>query len=165
MRENDVPYMTVDWKKAIRKKRLSAKLYAKNDENFKLKKKYRNLARRAIKQFWKTKSEKIRENPRDFFDTFQTFISDKTVKNNPISLNIDGNVAENDAVAIANCFADYFANVALNIGGQHVHDLVEEDHQYHTSIESINRKHHDAALDFKFQAITETDVSDVIESI
>ena len=157
--------MTVDWKKAIRKKRLYAKLYAKNDENFKLKKKYRNLARKAIKQFWKTKSEKIRENPRDFFNTFQTFISDKTVKNNPISLNIDGNVAENDAVAIANCFADYFANVALNIGGQNVHDLVEEDHQYHTSIESLNRKHHDAALDFKFQAITETDVSDVIESI
>ena len=56
-------------------------------------------------------------------------------------------------------------NVALNIGGQHVHDLLEEDHQYHTSIESINRKHHDAALDFNFQAITETDVSDVIENI
>ena len=30
---------------------------------------------------------------------------------------------------------------------------------------SRNRKHHDAALDFNFQAITETDVSDVIENI
>ena len=42
--------------------------------------------------------------------------------------------------------ADYFANVALDFGGQHVHDLLEQDHQYHTSIESINRKHRDAAL-------------------
>ena len=43
--ENDVPYMTSDWKKAIRKKRQFAKLYAKNktEENFELKKKYRNL--------------------------------------------------------------------------------------------------------------------------
>ena len=40
-----------------------------------------------------------------------------------------------------------------------------KDHQYHTSIESINRKNHDAALDFNFQAITETDVSHVIENI
>ena len=57
------------------------------------------------------------------------------------------------------------ANVALDIRGQHVHDLLEEDHQYHASIESINRTHHDAALNFNFQAITETDVSDVIENI
>ena len=83
------------------------------------------------------KSEKISENPRDFFNTFQPFISNKTAKNNPISLNIDGNVTKNDAVAIANCFANYFANVALTIGGQHVHDLLEEDHQYNTSIKSI----------------------------
>ena len=60
---------------------------------------------------------------------------------------------------------DYFANVALNFGGQHGHDMPEEDHQYHTSIESINRKHHDAALDFNFQAITETGVSDVTENV
>ena len=98
VRENDVPYMTSDWKKTIRKKRLFAKLYAKNktEENVELKKKYRNLAtkerRKAIKQFWKImKSEKIRENPRDFFNAFQPFISKKTAKNNPITLNIDGN--------------------------------------------------------------------------
>ena len=108
MRENDVPYMTSDWKKAIRKKRLFVKLYAKGktEENFELKRKYRNLAtkecKKVIKQFWKMKSEKIRENPRDFFNTFQPFITKKTVKNNPITLNVDGNDTENDAVAVAN---------------------------------------------------------------
>ena len=124
MRGNDVPYMTSDWKKAIRKKRLFAKLYAKDktEEKFKLKRKYRNLAtkecKKATKEFWKMKSEKIRENPRDFFNTFQPFISKKTAKNNPITLNVDRNDTENDAVAVANCFADYFANVALDIRGQ-----------------------------------------------
>ena len=83
------------------------------------------------------KSEKIRENPRDFLNTFQPFISNKTAENNPTSLNIDGNDTENDAVAVASCFADYFAHVALDIGGKHVHDLLEKDHQYHTSIESV----------------------------
>ena len=43
--------------------------------------------------------------------------------------------------------------------------MLEEDHQHHTRIESINRKHHDAALDLNFQAIIETDVSDVIQNI
>ena len=46
MRENDVPYKTSYCRKAIRKERLFAKLYAKNktEENFELKKKYRNRA-------------------------------------------------------------------------------------------------------------------------
>ena len=75
--------------------------------------------------------EKIRVNPRDSFNTFQPFISNRTAKNNPIILNVDGNVTKNDAIVVANCFARYFANVALNIEGQHVHDLLE-DHQYYT---------------------------------
>ena len=66
----------------------------------------------------------------------QPFISKKSAENNPITLNTDGNdTAENDAVAVANCFADYLANVTLDIGGQRVHDFLEEDHQYHSSIE------------------------------
>ena len=87
------------------------------------------------------KSEKIKENTKDFFNTFKPFICNIIAENNTINLNIDGNVTENDAVAVANCFAEYFANVALNIGGQHVDDLLEEDHQYHAgSIESLTRK-------------------------
>lgn len=72
--------------------------------------------------------EKIRVNPRDVYNTFKPFISNKTAKNNPTR----SNLTKNDTVVVANCFADYFANVALNIGEQHVHDLLEEDHQYYT---------------------------------
>ena len=70
---------------------------------------------------------------------------------------------ENDAVAVANCFADYLANVALDIEGN----------VYMISLRRItnitpalrNRKFHNAALDFNFRVITETDVSDVIENM
>ena len=44
------------------------------------------------------KSEKIREKPRDLFNTFQPFMSKISAKNNPITLNIDGNDTENDTV-------------------------------------------------------------------
>lgn len=46
VREIDVPYMTLEWKNAIRRKRKYAQLYAKNKttENYELKKEYRNLA-------------------------------------------------------------------------------------------------------------------------
>ena len=69
MRENDAPYMISDWKKAIGKKRLFAKLYAKSEtvENFELKKKYRNLAmkerRKAITQFWRNR-KRYQEKPK-----------------------------------------------------------------------------------------------------
>ena len=57
VREIDVPYMTLEWKNAIRRKRKYAQLYAKNKttENYELKTMYRNLAtkerRKAIKEF------------------------------------------------------------------------------------------------------------------
>ena len=79
------------------------------------------------------KSEKIREGTSS---TLFSLSSAKNLLRRILSLNIDGNdTAENDAVAVANCFADYLANVALDIGGQRVHDFLEEDHQYHSSIE------------------------------
>ena len=52
------------------------------------------------------------KKPKRFFHNFQLFISDKTIENNPISPNTDVNVMENDMFIVANCFADYFANVA-----------------------------------------------------
>ena len=58
VRERDVPYMTTEWKKAIRKKRKYAREFSKNrnDENLALKRKWRNEATRqrriAIKEYW-----------------------------------------------------------------------------------------------------------------
>ena len=80
VREIDVPYMTLEWKNAIRRKRKYAQLYAKNKtaENYELKKKYRNLAtkerRKAIKEFWMKKTDDLKQKPWEFFKTFRPFL-------------------------------------------------------------------------------------------
>ena len=55
VREKDVPFMTLQWKKAIRNKRKYARIFSKerSQENFEMKKKWRNEAtkerRKAVK--------------------------------------------------------------------------------------------------------------------
>ena len=82
-REKDVPYMTSEWKQAIKLKRTYAQKYAadRSQENLDLKKKWRNnatkLRRKAIKQYWLGKSEELKTNSRKFFQTFKPFINNK----------------------------------------------------------------------------------------
>ena len=81
VREIDVPYMTLEWKNAIRRKRKYAQLYAKNKttENYELKKKYRNLAtkerRKAIKEFWMKKTDDLKQNHGNFSRHFDQFLA------------------------------------------------------------------------------------------
>ena len=69
--------MTPEWKKAIRDKRKFAIQFAKDRslENFELKRKYRNIAtwerRKAIKAYWKRKSEELKSKPSEFFQHIQ----------------------------------------------------------------------------------------------
>lgn len=64
----DVPYVTKNWKKAIRDKRKAAKAHANNriEENGEMKRKTRNAAtkqrRIAINKFLKVKSEELNSN-------------------------------------------------------------------------------------------------------
>ena len=73
VRETDVPYMTTEWKQAIRNKRKYAQIYAKSrtPENWENKRKWRNIAtkerRKAIKDFWREKTKEIAIKPRQFF--------------------------------------------------------------------------------------------------
>ena len=73
VREKDIPYMTPEWKQAIRDKRKFAVQFAKDRslENFELKRKYRNIAtrecRKAIKAYWYRKSEELKSKPRGVF--------------------------------------------------------------------------------------------------
>lgn len=65
VREKDIPYMTPEWKQAIRGNRKFAAQFAKDRslENFELKPKYRNIAtrehRKAIKAYWYRQSEEL----------------------------------------------------------------------------------------------------------
>ena len=81
VREIDVPYMTLEWKNAIRRKKKYAQLYAKNKTTkyYELKKKYRNLAtkerRRAIKEFWMKKTDDLKQNHVNFSRHFDRFLA------------------------------------------------------------------------------------------
>lgn len=119
--EIDLPHMTLDWKNAIRRKRKYAQLYAKNKtaENYELKKKYRNLAkkerRKAIKEFWMKKTDYLKQKPWEFLKALRPFL-DKSKGSNTITLETEKNSAETDESIISNKFAHYFTNVASTIG-------------------------------------------------
>ena len=44
----------------------------------------------------------LKENPRDFFNIFKPLLSNKTTKNNTLSLKTEDDVVENDANIVAN---------------------------------------------------------------
>ena len=72
VRANDVPYMTLECKKAIRKKTRHAKRYARNptEENRELMKTWRKnairLRRRAIKEYWNKKVDDLKNKSQEF---------------------------------------------------------------------------------------------------
>lgn len=80
MRAKDVPYMTEEWKPAIRMKRTFSEKFAKNptDENLQLKKSWRNIAsklrRQSLKYYWKKKTEEMNHDPRQSFMVFKPFL-------------------------------------------------------------------------------------------
>jgi hypothetical protein len=89
VRVKDVPYMTTEWKCAIRKKRRYAKIYASNptSENYREKNKWRNIATKlrckAIKEYWNEKTADLNNNPREFYKVFKPFIDTKSQGTGP----------------------------------------------------------------------------------
>ena len=86
IREKDFPFMTTEWKAAIRMKRGGAKKYHKNKtkENLDLMKKWRNndtrLRRTAIRDYWRYLSSESKCNPSKFYKTFMPLRSNKSRK-------------------------------------------------------------------------------------
>ena len=86
VRAEDVPYMTTNWKNAIRAKRkaLANYYWDKSNSNWDKLRKCRNEAtrqrRRAIKSYWRKKSNHLKENPADFYRPFMLFLSSKASK-------------------------------------------------------------------------------------
>ena len=119
----DVPYMSREWKNAIRAKSRAARKYQKEQtrENWENKRKLRNeatrLRRKAIREYWKTQSTLLKSKPSQFYKTFMPFISAKKKKSDDdhLSLMNDGSICH-DQPKIANYFCNYFANSAHGIG-------------------------------------------------
>ena len=92
VRKRNVPYMTAEWKIAIRMKRRSAKRYKKNktEENRGIMKLWRNevthLRRIAIRDYWRRTSAESKSDPKKFYRTFMPFLNNKKVKDKRRSL-------------------------------------------------------------------------------
>ena len=146
--------MTNQWKDAIRQKRKHAQIYARNrsPENWKLKRKWRNIAtretRRAIKNYWSQKSDELKTRPRDFFKTFNPFLRSKGEESKNISLRADKSILTDQQI-VAEVMGDYFSTMANDIGGQHVLKLDEHDFNNHQSVEAIRHYYSDSHFQFK----------------
>ena len=170
MREKDIPYMTQEWKKALRMKRKYAKMFSKDRtaENLELKKKYRNIAtrgrRKAIRAYWYSKTQEHKSRSDKFYDTFKPFISNKSkdsvathLKSEPDNKVIPGQKE------VAEMLASCFTNAASSIGGDHVINFTEEDHNNHSSVRTIQEGYKET--NFEFSLFTTTEVQKALENI
>ena len=73
-------------------------MYARNrsPETWELKRKWRNIAtrerRKAIKDYWAQKSSELKTRPRNFFKTFNPFLSSKSKDTTNISIQVNDSI-------------------------------------------------------------------------
>ena len=148
VRAQDVPYMTSEWKRAIRNKRKFSKQFSKNRTqlNLELKNKWRNeatkLRRKSIKSYWQKVCNNLNSNPiKKFYNTFNPFLNHKkdACAGNNITLNINRKLETNQET-VAEHFADYFSTMANNIGGTDILNLKEENFSAHVCVQNIRKR-------------------------
>lgn len=105
-------------KNAIRARRKAFKRYLsdRKQKNWEDKQKNRNEAVRqrriARRQYWKKETDDLRENPRNFFQTFKPFLgSSKGVNGSDINFKVDGKIIGNQETVVE-ILADHFAAIA-----------------------------------------------------
>jgi len=166
VRAKDVPYMTNEWKHAIKEKRKFTKRYAKypTEENLHQKKSWRNraanLRRKAIKNYWSVTTENMNTNPRDFYKVFKPFLDSKSrhIDDTQIQLENGNNLIKNQT-EVANLFADHFAKIACDIGDQKMFSLTEDELENHSSVLDIrNNKRIVNGPQFQFSKLKESEV-------
>jgi hypothetical protein len=136
-----------EWKNAIRaKRRASVRYYRdKTAENWELKQKCRNEATRqrriAIREFWKSKADDLKVNPKIFFQTFKPFLGGKNCnKNSEINLKVDDAIIT-EQNTVAEILVDYFATIADDIGGDMAKRHSIDDFIGHPSVSRITTEH------------------------
>ena len=171
VRDKDVPFMTPEWKRAIRAKRKATSKYLKNKtpENWELRRKSRNEAtkqrRIAIKEYWRKKSEDLKNNPKAFFKTFKPFLSSKgCTKGEDIHLNVNGSVIK-DQKQVAEVLAEHFSTIADGIGGKTVERKSVEDFKDHPSVQRIQREYGNSTQTVEIKPVTQGQVLAALESL
>ena len=111
-------------------------------------KKFRNeatrLRRKAIKSYWKTKAEDLKNKSQDFYKTFMPFLSSKSKcrRVSDIKLNINGQASSNKT-DISEAFGEYFATIADGIGQLDINKRSLVDFDNHSSVMAIKAVGHD----------------------
>ena len=141
IRGNQVPYMTEQWRKAIRHRHKLWKKFTCNrtDANYEAYKSQRNtctsLRRKAIKQHFLRKSVET-VNPREFWSTFRPFLHTTTKQANDIVLNENDKII-NDKKEIAELFNDHFVRITDGVPMIRENDY-GENYVNHPSIKAIH---------------------------
>ena len=171
VRDKDVPYMTPEWKSAIRAKRKANAKYLKNKtpETWELRRKTRNEAtkqrRIAIKNYWKIKADDLKSNPRDFFKTFKPFLSTKDcATSTDIQLKVEGTIVK-DQRQVSEILVDYFSTIADGIGGDIAKLKSLKDFKDHPSVLRIQQQSVNWSRNLEVKPITQGQVLAALESL
>ena len=166
VRERDVPYMTSEWKKAIRKRRKALRKYhkTKNPDDWDIQNKLRNeatrLRRKSIKEFWIKKSKDLKDKPQQFYKTFMHFLgSRKTRESVDMKLKVNNSLVTNK-LDIAETMGDYFSSIADDIGPQREH--LDTNLSNHDNIQAIVNDNYEP---FQFNELKIGEVKSVLEDI
>ena len=93
--------------------------------------------------------EEHKDRPDKFFDTFKPFIGNKGKGSTAIHLKTKENNNKKNQSEVTETLARHFTNAALNIEGDHISRLTEEDHREHDSLKSIQEAYEENHFDFK----------------
>ena len=164
--------MNSEWKEAIRARRRAARRYRRTNapEDLINLKKFRNeatrLRRKAIKSYWKTKAEDLKNKPQDFYKTFMPFLSSKSKcrQVSDIKLNINGQASSNK-VDISEAFGEYFATIADGIGQLDINKRSLVDFDNHSSVMAIRAASHDNSQLFSFRSVKPCEVRDGLKKL
>ena len=175
VRAKDVPYMTTNWKNTIRAKRRALATYQndKSDSNWDALRIWRNEATRqrriaiksyAIRSYWKSKSDRLKEKPTDFYRTFMPFLgSNARARSTEFNIKVGNEIVKNPD-KVAETLADYFASIADGIGGDNIENLTESDFNNHPSVLKIAQRstQRDA---IKLNPLHKVQVQEAVESL
>ena len=138
-----------------------------NRENWEAKRKARNeatrLRRKAIREYWKDQTTKLKCKPGEFYKTFMPFLSEKRNKGttNELSLNIEGAISH-DQSKIANHLCHYFSTIADGIGD--TEGITDSSFVTHSSVRNIT-ENMIGHQDFQFRNLEILEVETALESI
>ena len=171
VRNGNVPYMTTDWKEAIRRRRKALRRFHKTraPEHWELHRKLRNeatrLRRKAIKDYWNMKSEDLRNKPHEFYRTFMPLLRSKKLKESlEMKLKINNSITTHQ-LYIAEIMADYFSSIADNIGSaKDAMDYAGRDHESIQAIENYRMSVGDDQSS-NFKAIRISEVAKILKDI